>query len=86
MSILTPLPPALPLYQRAFYALPLVGWLARDVAFGDADNIYYFLVIFFTVVVLAVSTWGLPALVIIALTLVPIIMVLLAFIASPLAT
>ncbi|MBU2993607.1 hypothetical protein Q4555_12790 [Octadecabacter sp. 1_MG-2023] len=83
MSILTPLPPALPFHQRAFYSIPLLGWLARDVAFGDADNIYYFLIILATFIVLATATWGLPALVMICLVFVPLYMTLMVIFAAP---
>ena len=40
MSILTPIPPALPWYARLFFAIPLLGWIARDVAFGHPENLY----------------------------------------------
>lgn len=83
MSILTDLPPSLPWYARLFYKLPVIGWLARDVAFGDEENIYYFLVILLTVVVLATATWGLPALVMTALAYVPIHFALMIMISSP---
>jgi hypothetical protein len=83
MSILTPIPPAQPWYAKAFYNLPLIGWLARDIAFGDSDNIWYFLVIVLTVLVLSVATWGLPALVLIALAYVPVHMGLMVILARP---
>lgn len=83
MSILTPLPPAQPLWKRAFFAMPLVGWIARDVLYGAADNIYYLLVILATVVILSVVTWGLPARVLMAVASVPVYFVFLVVIASP---
>jgi len=83
MSILTPVPPAQLWYARAFYKLPVIGWLARDLAFGDSDNVWYFLVILLTVLVLSVATWGLPALVVIALTYVPVHMALMVILARP---
>jgi hypothetical protein len=30
--------------RRAFYAIPVIGWIARDLAEGSRDNIYYLLV------------------------------------------
>lgn len=83
MSILTPIPPALPFHKRAFFSIPLVGWLARDVMYGDPDNIWYFLVIVVTLLIGAVITWGLPALVLAAVGFVPIYFGFLIFIASP---
>lgn len=83
MSILTPIPPATPLYKRAFFAIPLVGWLARDVLYGDHDNIYYLLVIIATLIIVSVATWGLPALVLMAVFAVPIYFVFLIIVASP---
>ena len=83
MSILTPIPPATPPLQRAFFSIPLVGWFARDVLFGDHDNIYYLLVILATIVVLSIKTWGMAALVLIYLALVPVVFVTLVIIASP---
>ncbi len=72
MSILTPIPPRTPLAARALLSLPLIGWIARDVAFGDKDNIWYALVILLTTAILSLATWGLPALVMMALLLVPV--------------
>ncbi|MBI1219245.1 MAG: hypothetical protein GC186_11920 [Rhodobacteraceae bacterium] len=62
---------------KGFYALPVLGWIARDVATKDDDNIWYALVIFLTCVVLAVQTWGLVALSMTALGMVPIMFILL---------
>lgn len=83
MTLLTPVPPASPLPQRLFYAIPVIGWIARDVAFGTSDNIWYALVIALTAVVLAVAAWGLPALVLIAVALVPVCFALLIALARP---
>lgn len=83
MSILTPIPPATPLLQRALFRVPVLGWIARDVAFGSHDNIWYALVIFVTAVVLSVATWGLAALVMVALTLVPVMFAFLIVFSKP---
>lgn len=63
-------------------AIPVVGQVIRDIE-RDRDSIYYLLVVFLTAVVLAVQTWGLPALVLTALALVPVMFVLLVLIARP---
>lgn len=83
MSILTPIPPAMPLHKRAFFSIPVIGWLARDVLYGDHDNIYYLLVIIATLLVVSVSLWGLPALVMIALGIVPFYFAFMIVVASP---
>jgi hypothetical protein len=44
MSDATPTAPTtLPLWQRAVYAVPVIGWLIKDLVHGDADNVYYFI-------------------------------------------
>ena len=83
MSILTPVPPSVPWPARAFFHLPVIGWMARDVAFGSADNLWYALVIALTVLILSVATWGLPALVMVALAFVPVMFTFLVVIARP---
>jgi len=67
---------------RVARAIPVVGQVIRDIE-RDTNSIFYLLVIFVTAVVLAVQTWGLPALVLTALALVPVMFVLLVFIARP---
>lgn len=73
MSILTPIPPATPVLKRALLQIPVLGWIARDVLFGDRDNIWYALVIVLTGLILALSTWGIAALVVTCVALVPVI-------------
>ena len=65
MSLSEPLP-APGLMSR----LPLIGPISRAVG-RDIDLIFYLLVIALTVLVLAVKTWGLVALTMTALALVP---------------
>jgi hypothetical protein len=62
---------------RLFYAIPLLGWIARDIAEKGEENIYCALVIALTCVVLAVKTWGLVALGLTGLALVPVMFVVL---------
>src|SRR5690606_18137077 len=50
-----------------YYSIPLFGWIARDLVHGTPDNLLYFLVIFVTLLVLAVKAWGLVALTMVAL-------------------
>ena len=67
---------------RFVRAIPVLGRVIRDIE-REVDTIYYLLTIFVTVIVLAVQTWGLPALVMTALALVPVMFVVLIFIARP---
>jgi hypothetical protein len=69
-------------FGRLVRAIPVVGRVIRDVE-REVDAIYYLLVIALTAVVLAVQTWGLPALVLTALALVPVMFVFLVILARP---
>ncbi len=68
--------------RRILYAVPVIGWIARDISRG-VENIYYALTIALTVLVLAVQTWGLAALVIAALCLVPLMFAFFIWISLP---
>ena len=82
MSVL-PAPPArLPLALRLLYAIPVIGWIARDISRG-VENVFYALAIAALALVLAVQTWGLVALTLTALCLVPVMFVLLIAISRP---
>lgn len=82
MSVL-PAPPArLPLALRLLYAIPVIGWIARDISRG-VENVFYALAIAALALVLAVKTWGLVALTLTALCLVPVMFVLLIAISRP---
>ena len=67
---------------RTLRALPLYGRGVRDVE-RDVDSIFYLIVIALTALVLAVQTWGLPALVLTAVAMVPVMFVLLILISRP---
>ena len=67
---------------RVARAIPVVGRVIRDVE-REVDTVYYLLTIFVTSVVLAVQTGGLPALVLTAVALVPVMFVLLIILARP---
>ena len=81
MSILTPIPPRLPLYQRLLFQVPILGWIARDVAFGSPDNAWYAAAIAATAWILAVTTWGLVAFVLPFVIAAPLILLTLAVMA-----
>lgn len=67
---------------RVLLALPILGHMIRDTG-RDVDMVFYYLVIFITALVLAVQVWGLPALVLAALSFVPLIFILLFWITLP---
>lgn len=64
---------------RLLYALPVIGTIARDIARGQ-ENIFYALTILVTLIVLGVKTWGLVALALSALAMVPVMFILLLLI------
>jgi hypothetical protein len=69
-------------FSRIVRALPVIGGLIRAVE-REVDTIYYILVIALTALVLAIQTWGLPALVLTAVAMVPVMFVLLIILARP---
>lgn len=64
-------PPDLPLWRRLVYAVPVFGWMLRDVLHGERDNIYYALFTLVALWIMAIMTWGYPAVILPALALVP---------------
>lgn len=70
------------LFSRIVRAIPVVGGLIRAVE-REVDTIYYILVIALTALVLAIQTWGLPALVLTAVAMVPVMFVILIILARP---
>ncbi|WP_136646192.1 hypothetical protein [Tabrizicola sp. YIM 78059] len=68
--------------SRFLRALPVVGRVIREIE-REIDTIYYLIVILLTALVLAVQAWGLAALVVTAVSLVPVIFVLLIWITLP---
>jgi hypothetical protein len=83
MSITSHPPARHPWPARLFFGLPVIGTIAREVIFGDKDNIWYALVIVLTGLILAVAQWGLAALVVFYLPFVAIAFVLIIVFAKP---
>jgi len=80
---LSPEAPARPaLSARLLHATPVVGALVRDIG-RDITLVFYLLTIFVTGVVLAVQAWGLAALVLTALALVPVMFLWFIIISLP---
>ncbi|MEM9550169.1 MAG: hypothetical protein AAGA05_03275 [Pseudomonadota bacterium] len=70
----------LPIWQRLLFAVPIFGWVARDLTLGDADNVWYALGGFASLWAISVVLFGIPGLYIPALLLVPVIWVVLLLI------
>ena len=66
-----------PTASHPLFHLPVLGWIARDLNRDFHGNIWYAVMIFLTALVLAVKTWGLVALGLTALSLVPVMFVIL---------
>jgi hypothetical protein len=76
------LTPRKSLASRLIRSLPVIGGVVRDVE-REVDTVFYLLVILVTALVLAVQTWGLAALVVTAVALVPVIFAILIWITLP---
>lgn len=68
--------------SRTIRALPLFGAMMRDMG-RDVNIVFYYLVIAATLVVLAMQIWGLAALAMTALALVPVMFTLIIWITLP---
>ncbi|QDY69113.1 hypothetical protein [Qingshengfaniella alkalisoli] len=62
---------------RVLFAIPVLGWILRDVMAGDDSNIYYALAAFLCGWLCAIILFGYPAIIIPALMLVPTMFALL---------
>lgn len=67
----------LPAWQRILFAIPVFGWMAHDILHRGADNIPYALVTLMTLWLLAILQFGLPAVFLPALAVVPVCLLLL---------
>ena len=72
--------PILPRWQRLFFRIPVIGWIARDVMFGDKNNFWAALIAFISLWMCSALTFGLPGLYLPALALVPVVFGLLLLI------
>jgi hypothetical protein len=80
MPATTAVPPG-PIH-RVLRALPVIGRVVRDIE-RDVDTVFYLIVIALTALVLAIMVWGLPALVLTAVAMVPVMFVFLILISRP---
>lgn len=70
----------LPLAERLLYAIPLIGWMLKDVIHGDRDNVWYFLAAIGSLWIMAIMSFGIQALVVPVVALVPAVFALLLII------
>lgn len=76
MSMLS-LPVRLPLWQRILFSVPLLGRMAKEVAYGPEENFAYAIAAFVCLWGCLVMLFGIPGLYIPALCLVPVMFILL---------
>jgi hypothetical protein len=69
-----------PIWQRLFFAIPVIGWVARDLLFGDKNNVWFAIIGFVSLWLSSALVFGLPGLYLPALALVPVMFVVLLFI------
>lgn len=74
------MPRRLPAWQRLLYAIPLFGWMARDVADGKPEDLGYTALAIFSMWGCSVLLFGLPGLYIPALAMVPVMFLILILI------
>ena len=67
---------------RGLMALPVLGHMLRDLG-RDVNMAFYYIVIAVTLLVLAVQAWGLAALVITAVAMVPVMFSIIIWITLP---
>ncbi|WP_102226006.1 hypothetical protein [Acidimangrovimonas sediminis] len=63
--------------KRTFFALPILGWIASDIAHRGHENIWYAIGGAVSLVAIATMMFGVVALSMTALALVPVMMITL---------
>ncbi len=74
------MPRRLPVWQRLFYAIPLLGWLARDAAEGKPEDWGYTAAAIVSMWGCSALLFGLPGFYLPALVLVPVMFLILILI------
>lgn len=70
-------PSQMRLWQRIFFAIPVIGWVAKDLMFGDKNNVWFAIIGFVSLWLSSALVFGLPGLYIPAVMLVPVIFLVL---------
>lgn len=73
-------PYRMPYWQRLFFVIPVIGWVTKDVLFGDKNNVWFALIGFVSLWMCSALTFGLPGLYLPALALVPLMFCVLILI------
>ncbi|KIC44629.1 hypothetical protein RA28_17275 [Ruegeria sp. ANG-S4] len=74
------MPRRLPVWQRLLFAIPLFGWMARDLANSSGEDWYYTAAALVSIWGCSIMLFGLPGLYIPALIMVPIMFLILILI------
>lgn len=74
------LPARLSLWQRILFAVPILGRMSKEVAYGASENIYYAIAAGLSLWGCAIMLFGIPGLYVPALALVPVMFVVLIMI------
>lgn len=69
-----------PRSKNILLSIPVIGWILRDLMYGDKDNIWYLIGGGLCLWALSVIKWGVLGLYLPAVAAVPVIMVLLLLI------
>ena len=71
------LPAQLTIWQRILFAIPVLGRIMKEVAYGPEENLYYALATLVSAWGCSIMLFGIPGLYIPALCLVPVMFILL---------
>ncbi|WP_120500849.1 hypothetical protein [Roseovarius sp. EL26] len=69
-----------PLWLRLFFMVPIIGWMAKDLLYGDTDHIWYALVTVISLWGIAILKFGVIGLYLPAVCFVPVMFVILILI------
>ncbi|MGR3623281.1 hypothetical protein [Pseudophaeobacter sp.] len=77
MALAYTLPDHLPLWQRMLFAIPLLGRISKEIAYGAEENFIYALASLVCLWGCSILLFGIPGLYLPAVALVPVIFILL---------
>lgn len=77
---MTPLAARPPLWQRLIFAIPVLGWILKDVKNGQDANIWYHIITVISLWMISGLTFGIVGIAIPAVLMVPVIFTLLILI------
>lgn len=67
-------PEKLPIFLRIFFAVPIIGWVCRDITLGDSSNAGYATLAFVCTWAISILQFGVVGLYIPALFVVPMVL------------